>query len=121
MKPEKLKTITEIIWIIGEKPLNVTELKEKTGLAFGTLSYHLKFLRDHGIVKTTKNKKAKGQPTIYELKSYKRIMSKEIEKAVERIVFGIKGIKIQLRAKTITEQEYNKYKKEIIKSLEQNV
>jgi len=119
MRRKEQTRINELIWLIGESPKSVTELKKLTGMALGSLSYHLKYLRDKGIVKTEKIKvNTKGGKKIYKLKKYKEIMRGEIESAVKKIILGIEGIKSQLENKTISQQEYNKFKSDILESLE---
>lgn len=119
MKKQKsiIKSSQAILWSLGEKPKTVTELKHELNLAFGTLSYHLKFLIDHNIIKKSKNQKERGQPTTYSLRSYKEIMKNEFEENLELVKQIISNIKKAHDQGLIEKTKYNSFKEEVIKSL----
>lgn len=48
-----------------KKPRTVTEIKNKFNVSFGTISYHLKILKEQGKLISKKNKHSRGQETKY--------------------------------------------------------
>jgi ArsR family transcriptional regulator, virulence genes transcriptional regulator len=80
LEEEVLKTLAnqkrlEILQLLKSGRLNVTEMTQMLGLPQPNLSQHLSLLRQHGLVKVTKN----GQRVYYELANNK------VTRAVELI------------------------------------
>ncbi len=67
-----------IIYVLHEKPCNVTELANLIGIPQPTASRHLKVLRDHGLVQTSRN----GATITYSLVDDRLIQSLEILRTV---------------------------------------
>lgn len=67
-----------ILYILQEKPCNVTELANLIGIPQPTASRHLKVLRDHGLVQTSRN----GVTITYSLVDDRLIQSLEILRTV---------------------------------------
>lgn len=67
-----------ILHALNEQPHNVTELTSKLGIPQPTTSRHLKVLRDHGLVRTTR----RGATITYELTDYRLIDALELLRAV---------------------------------------
>ena len=63
--------IREKILKILSSPSSVTEIKSKLPevKSFGTIAYHLKNLKNEGVVTSVKDNKKQGQTTIYKLNS----------------------------------------------------
>jgi DNA-binding transcriptional ArsR family regulator len=67
-----------ILYVLHEKPHNVTELAHLIGIPQPTASRHLKVLRDHGLVLTSRN----GVTITYSLVDNRLIQSLEILRTV---------------------------------------
>lgn len=63
-----------ILYLLHEAPRNVTELAAKINITQPTASRHLKVLRDHGLVQTSRN----GVSITYSLVDERLIQSLEI-------------------------------------------
>ena len=69
-----------ILYALGAQPHNVTELTAELGIPQSKTSRHLKVLRDHGLVRTTRN----GTSITYELSDERLIEALEILRIVLR-------------------------------------
>lgn len=69
-----------ILYALYEQPRNVTELTIKLGTSQPATSRHLKVLRDHGLVRTTR----RGVTITYELADYRLIEALNLLGAVLR-------------------------------------
>lgn len=67
-----------ILYVLYEAPRNVTELANLIGIPQPTASRHLKILRDHSLVQTTRN----GATITYSLVDERLIQSLEIMREV---------------------------------------
>ncbi|MBE0672543.1 MAG: winged helix-turn-helix transcriptional regulator [Anaerolineales bacterium] len=67
-----------ILYVLHETPRNVTELANLIGIPQPTASRHLKVLRDHGLVQTTRT----GTTITYSLVDERLIQSLEILRVV---------------------------------------
>lgn len=67
-----------ILYLLHEAPHNVTELASQMNLPQPTVSRHLKVLRDHGLVHTTRN----GVTITYSIVDDRLIQSLEILRVV---------------------------------------
>jgi len=67
-----------ILYMLYEAPRNVTELANLIGIPQPTTSRHLKILRDHGLVQTSRN----GVTITYSLMDERLIQSLEILRVV---------------------------------------
>lgn len=67
-----------ILYVLNDKPCNVTELANLIGIPQPTASRHLKVLRDHGLVQTSRN----GVTITYSLVDERLIQSLEILRVV---------------------------------------
>lgn len=67
-----------ILYVLHEKPCNVTELANLIGIPQPTASRHLKVLRDHGLVQTSRS----GVTITYSLIDDRLIQSLEILRTV---------------------------------------
>jgi ArsR family transcriptional regulator len=67
-----------ILYMLNEAPHNVTELANLVGIPQPTASRHLKILRDHGLVQTTRN----GVTITYSLVDDRLIQSLDILRVV---------------------------------------
>ncbi len=67
-----------ILYVLHEKPCNVTELANLIGIPQPTASRHLKVLRDHGLVQTSRS----GVTITYSLVDDRLIQSLEILRTV---------------------------------------
>ena len=67
-----------ILYVLHEKPCNVTELANLIGIPQPTASRHLKVLRDHGLVQTSRS----GVTITYSLVDERLIQSLEILRTV---------------------------------------
>ena len=61
----KINYYRNLILNLCKKEKNVTELRKLTNLSFGTLSYHLKILRDLNLISFRKESNKIGKPTYY--------------------------------------------------------
>ena len=69
-----------ILYALREQPHNVTQLAIELGIPQSTTSRHLKVLRDHGLVRTTRH----GVTITYELSDNRLIEALNILRAVLR-------------------------------------
>jgi DNA-binding transcriptional ArsR family regulator len=69
-----------ILYALKEQPHNVTELTNELGIPQPKTSRHLKVLRDHGLVRTTRH----GVSILYELADERLIEALNILRAVLR-------------------------------------
>ena len=69
-----------ILYALSEKPHNVTELITELGITQSKASRHLKVLRDHGLVRTTRQ----GVSITYELADERLIEVLDLLRAVLR-------------------------------------
>jgi DNA-binding transcriptional ArsR family regulator len=69
-----------ILYALGEQPHNVTELTTELGIPQSKTSRHLKVLRDHGLVRTTRN----GVSITYELSDERLLEALNILRTVLR-------------------------------------
>ncbi len=69
-----------ILYALNEQPRNVTELTNELGISQPTTSRHLKVLRDHGLVRTTRH----GVTVQYELADCRLIEALNILRTVLR-------------------------------------
>jgi DNA-binding transcriptional ArsR family regulator len=69
-----------ILYALGEQPHNVTELTTELGIPQSKTSRHLKVLRDHGLVRTTR----KGVSITYELSDERLLEALNILRTVLR-------------------------------------
>jgi ArsR family transcriptional regulator len=69
-----------ILYALNEQPRNVTELVNELGANQSTISRHLKVLRDHGLVQTTRQ----GVSITYALADTRLINALDILRAVLR-------------------------------------
>jgi DNA-binding transcriptional ArsR family regulator len=69
-----------ILYALNNQPCNVTDLARGLGLAQPSVSRHLKVLRDHNLVRTTRA----GVSIVYELADYRLIEALNIVHAVLR-------------------------------------
>jgi ArsR family transcriptional regulator len=69
-----------ILYALNEQPHNVTELTNELGIPQPTTSRHLKVLRDHGLVRTTRH----GVSIRYELADCRLIEALNILRTVLR-------------------------------------
>jgi ArsR family transcriptional regulator len=69
-----------ILYALNEQPHNVTELAHELGISQPTASRHLKVLRDHGLVRTSRQ----GSSITYELIDRRLIEALDILRAVLR-------------------------------------
>ena len=83
-----------ILYALNEHPRNVTELTNELGTTQSTTSRHLKILRSHGLVRTTRQ----GVNIIYELADSRLIEALDILRGVLRD-------SIELKANLIAETE----------------
>jgi ArsR family transcriptional regulator len=67
-----------ILYALNEQPQNVTELVNQLGANQSTISRHLKVLRDHGLVQTTRQ----GVSITYALADTRLINALDILRAV---------------------------------------
>ncbi len=67
-----------ILYSLGRQPHNVTELTNELGISQSKTSRHLKVLRDHGLVRTTRH----GVSIMYELADCRLIEALNIFRAV---------------------------------------
>lgn len=67
-----------ILYALNEQPRNVTELVNELGAAQPTVSRHLKILRDHGMVHTTR----RGACITYALADRRLIKALEILRSI---------------------------------------
>lgn len=67
-----------ILYALNDQPHNVTELTTELGIPQPTTSRHLKVLRDHGLVRTTRH----GATITYELADYRLIEALNLLRAV---------------------------------------
>jgi ArsR family transcriptional regulator len=67
-----------ILYALNEQPQNVTELVNQLGANQSTISRHLKVLRDHGLVQTTRQ----GVSITYTLADTRLIKALDILRAV---------------------------------------
>ncbi|MDO9301494.1 MAG: metalloregulator ArsR/SmtB family transcription factor [Anaerolineales bacterium] len=67
-----------ILYALNEQPQNVTELVNQLGANQSTVSRHLKVLRDHGLVQTTRQ----GVSITYTLADHRLINALDILRAV---------------------------------------
>ena len=67
-----------ILYALNEQPHNVTELTNELGIPQSTTSRHLKVLRDHGLVRTTRH----GVSIQYELTDCRLIEALNILRTV---------------------------------------
>ena len=76
-----------ILYALNEHPRNVTELTIELGTTQSTTSRHLKILRDHGLVRTTRQ----GVTIIYELTDNRLIEALDILRSVLRNSITLKA------------------------------
>ena len=76
-----------ILYALNERPRNVTELTIELGATQSTTSRHLKILRDHGLVHTTRQ----GVTIIYELTDNRLIEALDILRSVLRNSITLKA------------------------------
>ena len=69
-----------ILYSLNEQPHNVTELTTELGISQSKTSRHLKVLRDHGLVRTTRQ----GVSITYELADVRLIEALDLLRAVLR-------------------------------------
>jgi ArsR family transcriptional regulator len=69
-----------ILYALNEQPHNVTELTTELGIPQSKTSRHLKVLRDHGLVRTTRQ----GVTITYELADERLIEALDLLRAVLR-------------------------------------
>ena len=69
-----------ILYALNEQALNVTELALELGITQSTTSRHLKILRDHGLVSTSRQ----GASVTYELIDHRLIEALDILRAILR-------------------------------------
>jgi len=69
-----------ILYALNEQPHNVTELTSELGIPQSKTSRHLKVLRDHGLVRTTRQ----GVIITYELADNRLIRALDLLRAVLR-------------------------------------
>lgn len=76
-----------ILYALNERSRNVTELTSELGVTQSTTSRHLKILRDHGLVRTTRQ----GVNIIYELTDSRLIEALDILRSVLRDSIALKA------------------------------
>lgn len=76
-----------ILYALNERLRNVTELTIELGATQSTTSRHLKILRDHGLVRTTRQ----GVNIIYELTDSRLIEALDILRSVLRDSIALKA------------------------------
>jgi ArsR family transcriptional regulator len=76
-----------ILYALSEGPRNVTELTNEVGTTQSTTSRHLKILRDHGMVRTTRQ----GVSIIYEITDMRLIEALDILRSVLRDGIALKA------------------------------
>jgi ArsR family transcriptional regulator len=76
-----------ILYALDERPRNVTDLAKELGLTQPTASRHLKVLRDHGLVHTSRQ----GASVTYELLDRRIIDALQILREVLRNTLAVKA------------------------------
>jgi ArsR family transcriptional regulator len=76
-----------ILYALNEQPHNVTELAHELVITQPTASRHLKVLRDHGLVRTSRQ----GSSITYELADRRMIEALDILRAVLRDTIALKA------------------------------
>jgi DNA-binding transcriptional ArsR family regulator len=69
-----------ILYALNEQALNVTELANELDITQSTTSRHLKILRDHGLVRTSRQ----GSSVTYELIDHRLIEALDILRTILR-------------------------------------
>jgi DNA-binding transcriptional ArsR family regulator len=69
-----------LLYVLSEKPCNVTELTEKLDTHQSSVSRHLRVLRDGGLVRATRQ----GASVLYELTDHRVIEALDILRSVLR-------------------------------------
>lgn len=76
-----------ILYALNKQPRNVTELANELGITQPTASRHLKVLRDHGLVHTSRQ----GSSITYELIDHRLIEALDILRGVLRDTIALKA------------------------------
>ena len=76
-----------ILYALNERPRNVTELANELGITQPTTSRHLKVLRDHGLVRTSRQ----GASITYEIVDRRLIEALDILRGVLRDSIAVKA------------------------------
>jgi len=79
-----------ILYALNNQPHNVTELTTELGIPQSKTSRHLKVLRDHGLVRTTRQ----GVSITYELADMRLIEALDLLRAVLRDQISYKAIMV---------------------------
>jgi len=83
-------TRIQILYALNDQPHNVTELTTALGIPQSKASRHLKVLRDHGLVRTTRQ----GVTITYELADGRLIEALDLLRAVLRDQIAYKAIMV---------------------------
>ena len=76
-----------ILYALNKQPRNVTELANELGITQPTASRHLKVLRDHGLVHTSRQ----GSSITYELIDHRLIEALDILRGILRDTIALKA------------------------------